>query len=429
MDFPLSVHDPLYGAVRIPAWLKGIVLSPEFQRLRQIRLINTSSLSLPTLSDLRRYGHSLGVFALAESTQDALINLYGQGGYRTLVAATLLHDIGTAPFGHLFEYQLGAQYGWSHSEALREVLDGTHHELGTDSQLYGGKRGTLVEALDAAKLDPRELTDAVEGHGPLAHAISARLDLDNIDNVYRMALSMGIRFPPYEPVKIAQAYVRFLAGYEDLERTAEKVTNWQSLRSQVYEQLAFDYWTLASQAVLFTAISRAIATKALTRNDWILTDEDLVSRLLANPDTYQSARRFQTGQYYTPIALLWYYGCIPTVDVRDARFMTEFADAVASAVRFPVAVYPYVDRAALSRAVELVLPDGRRKSIGRNSRSTIVALFSTRSHRLTPTERRRTARIAVESLAAYGLDPSALRENVVRTGSLFSRVEEGFIGD
>ena len=57
--------DTLYGATDLPEWTTRLLLTPEVQRLRGIRLINSSSPSLAALSDARRYTHTLGVIRLA----------------------------------------------------------------------------------------------------------------------------------------------------------------------------------------------------------------------------------------------------------------------------------------------------------------------------------------------------------------------------
>jgi len=54
----MLIRDTLYGAFEIPEFLDRLVLSPEFRRLNEIRLININSVSLAALADVRRYSHT-----------------------------------------------------------------------------------------------------------------------------------------------------------------------------------------------------------------------------------------------------------------------------------------------------------------------------------------------------------------------------------
>ena len=60
----MKVYDPLYGNFEIPTFLRQLVLAPEVRRLMGVRLLNAPTPTLPTLSEIRRFSHTLGVLRL-----------------------------------------------------------------------------------------------------------------------------------------------------------------------------------------------------------------------------------------------------------------------------------------------------------------------------------------------------------------------------
>src|ERR1017187_4207308 len=104
----MTVRDPIYGRFLLSESLQHLVLTPEVRRLSQIRLLNTLTPTLATLGDLRRYSHTLGVSHLAQMNPLTGYTLKERAAF---AASVVLHDIGTPPFGHIFEYHLKEMSG------------------------------------------------------------------------------------------------------------------------------------------------------------------------------------------------------------------------------------------------------------------------------------------------------------------------------
>src|SRR5262249_30546441 len=110
----MFVADPLLGPFVVPERFERLLRAPEVQRLREVRLLNTTTPSLAGLSDVRRFTHTLAVTHLALRLTERLQWKYPRRSLDTLVVAAIVHDVGSPAFAHLFEYLLNSKYGFSH---------------------------------------------------------------------------------------------------------------------------------------------------------------------------------------------------------------------------------------------------------------------------------------------------------------------------
>src|SRR5947209_19956686 len=100
----LRIQDPLYGEIELCPEIHGLVRRALVQRLRQIRLSNIDSMSMPGIANISRYEHSVGVAYLA--AQIGFQHRIPLTDRLILQAAGLIHDTAITPFGHLVEESL-----------------------------------------------------------------------------------------------------------------------------------------------------------------------------------------------------------------------------------------------------------------------------------------------------------------------------------
>jgi HD superfamily phosphohydrolase len=282
----MIVFDPLYGRFQVSSLLSTLTALPEVRRLSQIRLLNTLTPSLATLGEIRRYSHTLGVLFLSQ--QNSFLG-FSSAERDAFQASILLHDIGTPPFAHLFEYQLRdrTRDGWNHENIIRDILWGTHAPENTASQIYAGQTICFRNSLDKLGVDTQLVEDIVTGQHPLSRLLFGTLDLDNLDNVARMGFALGIR----EGAEIATSLARQLHVNRNTSGTGcpveakNLVEKWARLRRHIYDILVFDGPTVAAQAVLSSAIEELLVNESLTQDDWVLTDEQLLRRLAEDSGT------------------------------------------------------------------------------------------------------------------------------------------------
>ena len=399
-----AVYDPLYGAIEVPTWLRPVVLSTEMQRLRDIRLINTSSPYFAGLSDTRRFTHSVGVLHLGLAAMPRLRQSFSDRELRALLVACLVHDVGTPPFAHVFEYLLKVNFGWTHEAMLRRILTGQFDRNPFYEQIYYDASRTLYRALAKIGVDGCEVADLVEGRGVLSKFIAGVLDLDNLDNVYRMSVMLGQSDRPAEAVQLASS-IDVVDGTLSIDRdAAELVSRWVQNRRTAYEVLALDESSLSGQAMLTDCLEQSIASGAIGPADWMLTDELLLRNFGtdihdADHDVRAIIKRFALGDYYQPVLIGRYFGEGGfKLDLRQPDVRRQMVADLKHALGRPCSVYVLYDRGTFEKSVTLMV-DREITTFSHQSQSTIVGVFT--PSRAAATRRQRFA--AREVLETYGL--------------------------
>lgn len=103
------VHDYIHVQYQV---ILDLIDSREFQRLRRIKQLGTSSYTFHG-AEHTRFTHSLGVYEIARRICDKFSRNFpmvvpGDGGWDdserlVVLCAALLHDIGHGPYSHTFE--------------------------------------------------------------------------------------------------------------------------------------------------------------------------------------------------------------------------------------------------------------------------------------------------------------------------------------
>lgn len=107
-----KIYDPLHGYVHITPLMKAFIDTPEFQRLRDIKQLGVAHLVFPSATHTR-FEHSIGVSHLGGLVISNLkqrqpeLNITDRMIELVRIAA-LMHDIGHAPFSHVFDNEIVA---------------------------------------------------------------------------------------------------------------------------------------------------------------------------------------------------------------------------------------------------------------------------------------------------------------------------------
>jgi HD superfamily phosphohydrolase len=296
-----------------------------------------------------------------------------------LGAAVLLHDIGTPPFAHLLEYHLQERTGWTHENVIKSILYAHHVPEGSANQFFARSVVKFRKELRRTNIDADLVEAIVGGEHELSPLLFGTLDFDNLDNVARMAWALGHSGVQGFTIMLAEnlSVVGNDLGLPQALRPA--VEQWLELRRACYNVIVFDPPTVAAQAVLSTAIAALLEEGGLTQFDWVLTDEQLLERLLDSPKT----KDMISTQYLGRLPQQVYSVQISDESIRGKGRAELRAAIEASLAQFFADSnlgYVFVDKGTFGKQLNFVDASSNQPwSLGSRSSSTVLYGFIRRS--------------------------------------------------
>ena len=287
----MYIWDALYGKIEFSPLVYKCMLSPEVQRLREVRLCNINSLCITGSSNTNRFEHSAGTAYLAAINIEAAVQKHlklTKKEKETFIIAALLHDVANGPFGHSYEYIMEKK-GFIPEQGLGDVLGdvvstgiGAHKNSSPFETIFFGKLRALTSILNGSQKE--EVSQIIAGCHPLSKLISDSIDLDNIDNVFRMAYHMGLDFRKEAPIKLAESMFIENGSVVFLQEAKTYLEEWYLVRQRVYkflllnpQEFAGKYMLTEAMDILFECISQG---KAEGRDiKWNYTDYQLMEEL------------------------------------------------------------------------------------------------------------------------------------------------------
>jgi hypothetical protein len=382
------ILDALYGVVRYPDYIWEIALSPEFQRLREVRMCNINSLCLTGGANINRFEHCLGVAHLAMECIDRWPLRPSGDEVRLLVLAALLHDIGSTAFGHSVQYVLDRR-GFQHQSFEDIVL--AHHNGNTSGfayqhtvaePIYFGLPKRLAHFLSENEV--RTIADIVDGRGPYGPLISGTIDLDNIDNVYRLAYHMGLISDGRPALQLSTSLTVGADGIVVREGAEELVSAWYRVRKRLYEFLLLNPDEFSAKCMLQEALELAESTGGQSFN-WNDVDFQLLEKLArCSDDIWSIVSRLATGDLYGCAGLFStsMVSNAGALEVQATRKSLE--SALTKAVRAVgkgtfrntmVAVHVIKDVDKTERQIALRVTSGAQLLVGTSSRRFLIGVF------------------------------------------------------
>ncbi len=174
------IKDPIYGYIRLTEVERNIIDTLAVQRLRRIRQLAGAEYVYPAANHTR-FEHVLGAMYLAGVVAENLPTPLTQEEKQKVRLAALLHDVGHAPFSHLFE------------PLLVKYLNRNHEDM--SSWIIANSE--LANVISEQGFDAKELSVlAVGRHSTsdkpfLSQIISSSFDVDKMDFVVRDSYHTG----------------------------------------------------------------------------------------------------------------------------------------------------------------------------------------------------------------------------------------------
>jgi len=395
---PTRFLDPLYGVIEFDEREKELLFSPEFQRLRYVRLCNINSLFISGASEPSRFEHCVGVYYLAREWARRN-NLSVEDAF-TFKSAALLHDLQTGPFGHSFQYVLeDNRFDETFEHAnLSHGSAANFHQRTTRGAAFAGKQFT-VPFLLASNQD--RVWEAVRGGGRFGPLISGTLDLDNLDNVVRLAFHVGLCNDTDR--KLPTTFVDLVGIENDTIKTNNEgrrlIQRWLDIRADLYRYLLLDRGEFSAKAMLTLAVEIAIDHNILYPDHWTLTDDELIAHIEnhAVGDAQQASRivkRLRVGHLFEEVGV-WTTQDIRIYDLlssskskRQFEKEVESFASVQGGEKLNLCLHTILDHRKTRRAVTYLNSDTQIKEVaGADSADMHLGLFFTNDRSVSVSER------------------------------------------
>jgi HD superfamily phosphohydrolase len=413
MTLPTRVWDPLYGRINLSKFEYKLISLPEVQRLRGIRMCNINSLLVTGASEISRFEHTIGVLRL---TQEWLKHHpVSKTDSADLTAAALLHDMQTGPFGHSLQYVLEENEidgEFIHEDIVHGKRNYYHQDLIANASFAGRPFGADI------LLGPKwtSVGNLIKGQGLLGPLISGSMDLDNIDNVVRLAYHVGVANS--DDSKVALSLAREIDIIDGALTFSESVLNsvhrWLEIRRALYNLLLLDWAEFSAKAMFTRAVEIALAKNILGASSWVHTDAELLTILEKHGIGDAQAvgdliKRLRLGDLYTPVVMvqspsIQYYEELSNVTIKSEieAAITEFAKRELN-MNIKIIFHLILDKGKTQRAVSVrVKETGETKTIGKNSKNLLIGCFTSKNVLPERAAAKLSAHI-VELLAGFGL--------------------------
>ncbi|MBM3702420.1 MAG: HD domain-containing protein [Actinobacteria bacterium] len=382
------IYDSLYGVIYLPDFIWDIITSPELQRLREVRLCNINSLCLTGGANINRYEHAIGTVYLAQECLNSwpLLNPISIKEQKNFLLAALLHDVTSASFGHSIEY-IESKDGFEHERAFEYAIIG---EKGA-SYLY---KAAILEPIffgmprellsKTAENDLRKIGEIISGRGRFGPLINSTIDLDNIDNVFRLGYHIGIMRSGEIPVKLAQSLYIENDKLITRKEAIPLIENWHKVRKKLYLLLLLNPEEFSGKCMLSEAIEFA-KIKATQPFKWYHVDYEVLEMLSKiSSESSIITSRLMKGDLY---------GCVGIFSTRNTNkyeiFMDtskkrELEDNLTRKIRLKfsprfksamVALHPIIDVNKTERQVCVHTDDGKVFQIGKSSSQLLIGIF------------------------------------------------------
>lgn len=238
--------DPVHGYVHVyDQIIWDLIATKEFQRLRRIHQLGTTSLTFHG-AEHSRFNHSLGVYEIVRRVIDVTFATdYPVSEKDRIVAlcAALLHDLGHGPFSHAFE----KVFGTDHEAYTRAIITG-ETEVGAVLRQVNAEFPYEVASI-IAKTHPNQT---------LVRLISSQMDADRMDYLLRDAYYTGVSYGNFDMERILRVMRPSPDGNGIIVKYSgmHAVEDYIFSRYEMYQQVYFHPVSRSAEVLLWKILER-----------------------------------------------------------------------------------------------------------------------------------------------------------------------------
>lgn len=239
------VHD--YITVTHPV-IAALIDTAEFQRLRRIKQLGTSSFTFHG-AEHTRFSHCLGVYHIAKRITDYFsLNFpleWNPDENLLTQCAALLHDVGHGAYSHTFE----GLFGTDHEAVTREIITSPQTEV-----------NAILRQVSADF--PEKVASVISHEYPnpqVVQLISSQIDADRMDYLLRDAYFTGAVYGKFDLTWILRVIVPTENGIAFKYSGMHAVEDYIVSRYQMYMQVYFHASSRSMEVLLQKLLARAKA--------------------------------------------------------------------------------------------------------------------------------------------------------------------------
>ncbi|MFD1417389.1 HD domain-containing protein [Companilactobacillus keshanensis] len=246
-------RDPIHNYIHVQhKVILDLINTKEFQRLRRIKQLGTSSFTFQG-AEHSRFTHCMGVYEITRQICDNFQRNYpskesGDGLWNdderiVALCAALLHDLGHGPYSHTFEH----------------IFD-TDHEMWTQ-KIITSPETEINQILKQVSDDfPEKVASVIDHTYPnpqVVQMISSQIDADRMDYLLRDAYFTGTKYGMFDLTRILRVMRPYNKGIAFDNDGMHAVEDYVLCRFQMYQQIYFHPVSRGMEVVLTKLLQRA----------------------------------------------------------------------------------------------------------------------------------------------------------------------------
>ena len=246
-------RDPIHGQIIADNQIiMDLINTPEFQRLRRIKQLGTSSFTFHG-AEHSRFGHCLGVYEITRQmcnyfqrnypSQHPGDGLWDDHERPVALCAALLHDLGHGPYSHTFEHI----FHTNHEQITRQLI--------TDSSTNINK--ILQRVAPDFPHQVASVIDHTYENPQVVQMISSQVDADRMDYLQRDTYYTGTNYGKFDLDRVLHVMRPVKRGIAFEISGMHAVEDYIISRLQMYLQVYFHPVSRSMEVILDHLLMRA----------------------------------------------------------------------------------------------------------------------------------------------------------------------------
>lgn len=246
-------RDPIHNYIHVQhKVILDLINTKEFQRLRRIKQLGTSSFTFQG-AEHSRFTHCMGVYEITRQICDNFQRnypsknpddgLWNDDERIVALCAALLHDLGHGPYSHTFEH-----------------IFNTDHEMWTQ-RIITSPETEINQVLKQVSDDfPEKVASVIDHTYPnpqVVQMISSQIDADRMDYLLRDAYFTGTKYGMFDLTRILRVMRPYKKGIAFDNDGMHAVEDYVLCRFQMYQQIYFHPVSRGMEVVLTKLLQRA----------------------------------------------------------------------------------------------------------------------------------------------------------------------------